>query len=58
MHVSNLRCAIARCNAEKFKGEYHSIDPNLNAGTMLDTPEEIINDNPAVDLDDDLNHLD
>ena len=52
-----LRCAIARCNAEKFKCQYHPIDPTLHAGTLPAIPEDIIDDIVA-DLDDDLVHLD
>ena len=46
-------------NAEKFKCEYHPIDPTLHAGnvTLPAIPEDIIDDIVA-DLDDDLVHLD
>ena len=57
IYACNLRCAIARCNAEKFKCQYHPIDPTLHAGTLPAIPEDIIDDIVA-DLDDDLVHLD
>ena len=46
-------------NAEKFKCQYHPIDPTLHAGnvTLPAIPEDIIDDIVA-DLDDDLVHLD